>query len=207
NVIITQRHESREREMVNVQHLANRGVDGLLVSLSSESVDISYLKELHEKGLPIVFFDRITDEIETHKVTADNHQGSFHATEHLIYQGFKKIAHITSSPYLSITKERLEGYQAELEQHGIPFNESMVKYCSHGGMINNEVDEALNALFKNKVKPDAVFTAGDRLTLTCFGSLKRLKLKNEIGFTGFTNTKVSDLFSPTLTVIKQPAFE
>ena len=207
HVIITQSHESMEREMVNVQHLANRGVDGLLVSLSSESIDISYLKDLHEKGLPIVFFDRITDEIETHKVTADNHQGSFHATEHLIFQGYKRIAHITSSPYLSITKERLEGYKAALEKHRIDFDESLVKYCSHGGMINSEVDEALNALFKNKIKPDAIFTGGDRLTMTCFGSLKRLRSKNDVGFTGFTNTKVGDLFSPSLTVIKQPAFE
>src|SRR5688572_22112121 len=196
HVIISQTHESYERENVTIQHLASRSVDGLLISLSNETTDLTNLKQLHEKGLPIVFFDRITDEIRTHKVTADNHQGSFHATEHLIYQGYKKIAHITSSPHLSITKERLEGYKAALEKHKITFNESLVKYCSHGGMINNEVDEALNTLFKNKVKPDAVFTAGDRLTLTCFGSLKRLKLNNEIGFTGFTNTKVSDLFSP-----------
>src|SRR5688572_3420263 len=97
HVIITQSHESQEREKVNVQHLASRGVDGLLVSLSSESEEISYLKELHEKGLPIVFFDRVTDEIETHKVVANNQLGAFHATEHLIYQGFKRIAHLTSS--------------------------------------------------------------------------------------------------------------
>src|SRR3954467_8415013 len=59
HVIITQSHESQDRERVNVEHLASRGVDGLLISLSSESVDISYLKELHEAGLPIVFFDPI----------------------------------------------------------------------------------------------------------------------------------------------------
>src|SRR5687767_1065208 len=63
HVIITQSHESQEREKVNVQHLASRGVDGLLVSLSSETIDFTYLKELHEKGLPIIFFDRVTSEI------------------------------------------------------------------------------------------------------------------------------------------------
>src|SRR5947209_6130796 len=138
HVIITQSHESAEREKVNVEHMAARGVDGLLVSISSETTDLSYLKELHEKGLPIVFFDRITDEIETHKVTANNYLGAFHATEHLIYQDFKRIAHITSSPYLSITKERLNGYKAALEKHKIPFNESLVKHCNHGGMITQE---------------------------------------------------------------------
>ncbi len=208
HVIIAQSHESHDREKVNVEHLASRGVDGLLISLSSESVDISYLKELHEKGLPIVFFDRITDEIETHKVVANNHLGAFHATEHLIYQGYKKIAHITSSPYLSITKERLAGYRDALDKHNIPFNESLVKYCNHGGMIAQEVEDAINDLFRGKTKPDAIFAAGDRLTIVCFGMLKRMKQKKaDVGFTGFTNTKVGDLFAPTLTVVRQPAFE
>lgn len=207
HVIITQSHESQEREKVNVQHLASRGVDGLLVSLSSESIDLSPIKELHDKGLPIVFFDRVTDEIETHKVIADNYLGSFHATEHLIYQGFKKIAHITSSPYLSITKERLQGYREALEKHKIPFNESLIRYINHGGMIVDEVEEAMNSLFKAKVKPDSLFTAGDRLTTVCFGLLKNMNPKKDIGFTGFTNTKLADLFSPSLTAIRQPAFE
>ena len=207
HVIITQSHESHEREKVNVEHMAARGVDGLLISLSSESVDLSYLKDLHEKGMPIVFFDRITREIETHTVVANNYLGAFHATEHLIYQGYKKIAHVTSSPYLSITKERLEGYKDALGKHNIPFNEAMVKYCLHGGMILSEIEEALNALFKAKVKPDAVFTAGDRLTIVCYSLLKQMKQKKEAGFTGFTNIQVSDLFSPALTVVRQPAFE
>ena len=207
HVTITQSHESADRERVNIEHMAARGVDGLLISLSSESVDISYLKELHEKGMPIVFFDRVPDEIATHKVTANNYLGAFHATEHLIYQGFKRIAHITSSPYLSITKERLDGYKAALEKHGLAFQESLVKYCNHGGMIAQEVEDVLNELYKAKAKPDAIFTAGDRLTIVCFGILKRLKQKKEAGFTGFTNTQVADLFSPQLTVVRQPAFE
>lgn len=208
HVIITQSHESQEREKVNVQHLASRGVDGLLISLSSESEQIPYLTELHDKGLPIVFFDRVTNEIETHKVTANNYLGTFQATEHLINQGFKEIAHITSSPHLSITKERLEGYKDALAKHKIPINESLIKYCTHGGMISQEVEDALNSLFKGKVKPEAIFTAGDRLTTVCFGLLKRMKQKRgDVGFTGFTNTQVGDLFSPTLTVIRQPAFE
>jgi LacI family transcriptional regulator len=144
HVIITQSHESEEREKVNVLHHASRSVDGLLISLSSGSVDITYLKELHEKGLPIVFFDRIADEIETHKVTANNYLGAFQATEHLIYQGFKKIAHVTSAPYLSITIERLQGYKEALEKHNIPFDESLVKNCNHGGMIAEEVEEAVS---------------------------------------------------------------
>jgi LacI family transcriptional regulator len=207
HVIITQSHESQEREKVNVQHLASRGVDGLLISVSSESVDIDYIKELHDKGLPIVFFDRISDEIITHKVVANNHIGAFHATEHLIYQGFKRIAHITSSPYLSITKERLEGYREALMKHKIPYNEALIRYCNHGGMIISEVEEAVESLYKGRSKPDAIFTAGDRLTTACLAVFKEMNPKKEAGFTGFTNTNLADLFCPSLTTVQQPAFE
>lgn len=207
HVIFTQSHESQEREKVNIQHLTSRSVDGLLISLSNETVDLSYLKELHEKGLPIVFFDRISDEIETHKVTVDNYLGAFHATEHLIYQDYKKIAHITNSPSLSITKERLNGYKAALEKHNIAYKDNYVKYCRHGGMIREEVEEGFNELFKEKQKPDAIFTASDRLTTVCFSLLKQLKQKKEAGLIGFSNTDLADLFSPSLTTVRQPAFE
>jgi LacI family transcriptional regulator len=207
HVIITQSHESEEREKVNVMHHASRSVDGLLISLSSGTVDLSYLKDLHEKGLPIVFFDRITDEIDTHKVTANNRMGAFQATEHLIYQRFKKIAHLTSSPYLSITKERLQGYREALEKHHIPFDEKLIRYCNHGGMIAEEIEEAVTSLFKNKSKPDAIFTTGDRITTVCFKFLKDMKPRREVGFAGFTNIKVGELFDPPITVVRQPAFQ
>lgn len=207
HVIISQSHESQEREMVNVQHLASRSVDGLLVSLSSETTDLSHLKQLHEKGLPIVFFDRVTNEIETHKVIANNRLGAFHATEHLIYSGYKRIAHITNSPSLSITSERLQGYREALEKHGIEYNEQLVQYCNHGGMIADEVDAAFARLFSGKNKPDAIFTAGDRITTVCLSHMRSAKKNLDVAVTGFTNTNLADLFSPSLTTIRQPAFE
>src|SRR5690348_11636424 len=91
HVIISQSHEARERERVNIEYMTAPDVDGILISLSSETADLAYFKELHDKGMPIVFFDRISDQIETHTVTANNYLGAFHATEHLIFEGFKKI--------------------------------------------------------------------------------------------------------------------
>ena len=104
NVIITQSHESYEREVNDLQFLASRSIDGLLVSVSSETKDFSHLLELQNKGLPIVFFDRIVENIETHKVVVNNFKGSYDATAHLIKNGHRKIAHLTNSESLSITK-------------------------------------------------------------------------------------------------------
>jgi LacI family transcriptional regulator len=130
NVIITQTHESYELEVKNVGHLTHRSIDGLLISLSTETKDIAHLNTLHKQGLPIVFFDRITDEIDTHKVIADNFKGGYDATRHLLDSGYKRIAHITSPPNISITKERFAGYSKALEEAGMAITDDYIKYCA-----------------------------------------------------------------------------
>jgi LacI family transcriptional regulator len=209
HVIISQTHESYERETVTIQHMASRSVDGLLVSLSNETTDLGHLKQLHEKGLPIVFFDRITDEIKTHKVTANNFKGAFDSTQHLIQQGCRRIAHITNSPNLSITKERLEGYKKALEQNNLPFDDKLVQYCHHGGMIYAEIEEAVGRLLKAKQRPDAILTASDRITTSCLKALKNedINIPADLLLIGFTNTNMAELFSPPLSAVRQPAFE
>lgn len=209
HVIISQSHESFERETVIVDHLASRSVDGLLVSVSSGTTDYNHFKQLYEKGLPIVFFDRVTSEINTHKVIADNFKGAYDATEHLINNGFKRIGHITSAPYLSISMERLEGYKEALRKNNIEFDEKLVQHCHNGGMIYDEVEDALKKIFKLKQKADALFTAGDRITTTCMQALQKLgkKIPDDIAIIGFTNTTIGELFNPSLSVVRQPAFE
>jgi LacI family transcriptional regulator len=209
HVIISQTHESYEREVVNVQHLASRSVDGLLVSLSSQTTDISHLISLHERGLPIVFFDRVADEIDTHKVIANNEKGAFDATTHLINSGYKRIAHLTSSNSLSISKERLSGYEAALKAKGLTLNPDYIKHCPHGGMLYEETENAIRELMALPEKPDAIFVAGDRLSTGCLSVFKNLKIKvpTDMAIAGFSNSDVLDLFNPSLTSVRQPAFE
>jgi len=209
HIIISQSHESVERENVNINHLASRSVDGLLVSLSSETKDLANLMDLHDKGLPIVFFDRITDEINTFKVIVDNERAAHDATIHLIKKGHTRIAHITSAQNLSITRERLEGYKKALAENNIPFNEKFVHHCSHGGMIQQEIEDALKKMWALKQKPDAVVTASDRITTGFLLAMKKMHLKapENIAVVGFTNTNVPEIFNPPLTTVRQPAFE
>lgn len=208
-VIITQTHESWESEILTAQHLFSRAVDGLIVSLSAETDNVDHFTELHEKGLPIVFFDRVTDELKTHKVISNNFQGAYEATEHLIQNGYRKIAHITSSNHLSITLERLEGYIKALENHNIKVEDDYIKYCSHGGMIREEIENGLDELLSLESKPDAIFTASDRISTTTLSLLRRMNINipDEIALVGFTNSVSSEIFNPSLTSIVQPAFE
>lgn len=208
-VIISQSHETYENEVKNLKHLESRQIDGLLVSLSSETKDISQFKQLHEKGIPVVFFDRTSDGIDTFRVESDNESGSFALTNHLIEQGFKKIAHITSSPNISITTSRLDGYKKALLQNGFKLDEDYIRYCMHGGRDENEIEKAIDGLLALANPPDAIFTASDRITLTTLSSLTKrgLRIPENIAIGGFSNFSSSHLFEPSLTTVVQPAFE
>lgn len=206
HVVIFQSQESYERELEKVEYLTARRVDGLLMSLSSQTIDISHLKSLHERGLPLVFFDRIPADIHTHKVVVDNHKGAYQATAHLLATGRRRIAHITSQPGLSITKERLSGYLAALEEYNVPFDENLVKYCSY---TSEEVEVNLDSLFALPVPPDAFLTGADRLALGYFAGLKKrgINIPETVAFVGFSNLNVAELLNPPMSAVVQPAFQ
>jgi DNA-binding LacI/PurR family transcriptional regulator len=209
NVIISQSNESYEREIMDLHYLASRSVDGLLISLSTETNDTSHLKALHDKGLPIVFFDRISEDINTHVVIVDNFRGAYEATEHLIKNGYRKIAAIANSEFLSITTERLAGYKEALKNNGIEPKDGYIKHCFYGGMIFSEIEDAVNKLLTLDDKPDAIFTTSDKLTTGCLKTLKRrgLDVPGNIALAGFCNSDITELLNPSLTVVRQPAFE
>ncbi len=209
NVIVAQSHESYDREVVDLQFLSSRSVDGLIISLATETTDLSHIKALHDRGMPIVLFDRITDEINTHKVIVDNYRGAYDATEHLIKNGFKRIAALAGSEFLSITSERLAGYNDALKAHGLEYSKEYVQHCYYGGMVFSEVEEAVNKLLTLQKRPDAIITTSDKLTTGCLRTLKRrgISIPDEIGMIGFSNYDIAELVDPPLTVIRQPAEE
>lgn len=208
-VTISQTHESFTRELENIEHLMLRSVDGLLISLAAETRDLHYINRLLDEKFPIVFFDRVINKANTHCVVADNFGGSYNATKHLIENGYKRIAHITSSPNISITWERLKGYQKALSECGIAEENDYVKFCEYGGMNYEEVEAAVGELLSLKEPPEAIITASDRITIKCFSVLKKrnIQIPAQVALAGFSNFSSPELFNPSLTTIKQPAFE
>jgi len=209
NVIISQSNESYERELMDLHYLSSRSVDGLLISLSTETNDISHLLSLHQKGLPIVMFDRVSHDIPTHNVVVDNFRGAYEATEHLLQNGYRNIAAIANSEFLSITAERLSGYKEALQKYGIQYDPAYVKHCFYGGMVFSEIEEAVNKLYTLKRKPDAIITMSDKLTTGCLKTLIRrgMRVPADIALVGFSNSDIAELLNPSLTVIRQPALE
>lgn len=207
NVIIAQSHDSYEREVINIEHLANRSVDGLLISMSAQTTHYDHIKKLHEQGLPIVFFDRIIDDIDTFKVTTDNFKASFDATSHLVKKGYKRIAHITNAPQLSITIDRINGYKEALKAYQLPFDETLIKYCYAAGRELQEVEDAVISLLSATNKPDAIFIASDRLSTGTLRALNKISPSPDIPILGFSNSDVIDLLSPQISYVRQKAFE
>ncbi len=210
NVIIAQSHESYEREILNLQYLASRSIDGLLISVSSETENLDHLINLHKRGFPIVFFDRVVEDLATHKVGVDNYKGAYDATTELIKNGHQNIAMVAGSEFLSITKERVAGYHQALSDHHLPFDANQIEYCLHGGMLYEEVENALEKLlYHNNNKPTAVIASADKLTTNClrYFKSKNLQVPSDIAMIGFSNLDLTDLLSPSLSVIRQPAFE
>ncbi len=208
-VVIFQTGELYEREVANTKQLVSRRVDGLLVSMSSMTEDESHFEQLIVKGMPIVFFDRVPKTIDAYKITSDNYNGAYKATAHLIANGFRQIAHVTSHEGLSITQERLSGYKAALADHGLTFQPHFIQYCQHGGAIADEMELAMNRIFAAGIIPDAIFAASDRLTFSCLYGLKKrgYKVPGDVGLVGFTNLPMVDLMDPPLTTVTQPAIE
>ena len=206
NVIITQSNESLDREMMNLQTLFNNRVDGVLVSLSKESFDHSHLEAMMQKGLPIVFFDRVADDLNSSKVTVDDFLGGYQATQHLIAQGYKRIAHLAGPSGFDITNDRLEGYRKAHEEAGLEVDEELVLFDRASG--ESDAYAAVHELLKHK-DPDALFASND---LSAMGAIKAARqlgkdVPTDFGVVGFSNWQFTALTNPSISTIEQPGFE
>ncbi|WP_207497243.1 LacI family DNA-binding transcriptional regulator [Aridibaculum aurantiacum] len=209
NVIISQSHESYIREVSDLNYLASRSIDGLLISVSAETNSMEHLQKLHTRGLPIVFFDRINEELNTHKVIIDNFKAAYKATEHLVQQGFRQIACVVNSAHLSIAQDRIEGYKKALADNGLQVNPEHLHCCSPAADLHLEVEKGVNKFLELQQKPDAIVGLSDKITVGALKVLqtKKIRIPEEMGLVGFSNSDLTELLNPSLTIIRQPAFE
>ncbi|MBE9597907.1 LacI family DNA-binding transcriptional regulator [Pedobacter sp. MC2016-24] len=210
-IIIMQSKESQKQEQACIELLYAGGVDGILISPACETIDFSYLISLQESGLPVVLFDRLIDQINTHKVGANNFKGAYDATQHLIANGYQNIAHLNTNTILNIATERLNGYKKALSDHSIPYRPELLRSCDYtdANTLNADLEEALKYYMSMDNKPDAIFTATDQISTRCLVLLNKLgyKIPHDVALIGFTNTELADAFSPSLSTVHQPAFE
>ena len=206
NLIISQSDESYDTEVANSKVMLVHQVDGLMVSITKETANFEHLKVFQRKGIPIVFFNRVCDEMIVPKVLVEDTQGAFSAVEHLIKRGKKRIAHLSGPQSLSISKKRQEGYTNALTKYKIPFDKKLI--VNYDLTISN-VEQHIDYFLSLEPRPDALFAINDPAAIEAIRIIKKkgLKIPEDIAVIGFSNDIVSSFIEPALTTVEQPIQE
>lgn len=203
NVIVCVSDESFDKEVINMELLANGSIDGFIMALSSGTQlknDYNHLKEVTEQGIPLVLFDRVAEDIKCDKVYINDKKGAYNAVTKFIKDGRKRIALITTEDYISVSRERAMGYNQALSDNGLDFNEDLILK-----LPSMEIDEKVIEDFFEREKVDAVLSVNEIFAIHSMRLVqsKGLKIPEDISFIGFTDGLLSKYASPGLTAIAQ----
>ena len=203
NVIVCLSDESFDKEVINMEMLANGSTDGFIMSLSKETQqkkDFHHLQEVINQGMPVVLFDRISNDILCDKVIIDDQLAAYEATHFLISKGLKKIALLTTVDYVSVGKLRTDGYLNVLHDHGIEVDESLIIRIED----TEHCDEKINELLENK-SVDAILAVNELFAVTAIklAMAKGIKIPEDLSVVAFTDGIISKYSTPTITTISQ----
>jgi LacI family transcriptional regulator len=205
-MIIMHSQENREKEMANVQLLFDQQVDGLLASLSFGTTNMDHFKKFSNEGKPVVFFDRVETGGDNCNVVIDNVGTGYAATRHLIQQGCKRIAIITSCLERNVYRDRYTGFRKALADHTIPFDNDLLIVK---GITEQAGMEAAEQIIGMPEKPDGLFVTNDLVAAACMRSLMEhgFQVPNDIAIVGFNNDPICRLTVPAITSINYSGME
>ena len=202
NVLIYQTNESYEYEKRGVQTFLQSQVDGILASISKETINLDHYNEIKKRGVPLILFDRVSDALDVSSVVVNDYAGAFEATKHLIEQGCKRIAHIGGQQHVNIFNLRLKGYIDALNVHNIAVNEDLIIY---GKVSIESGKECMRHLIQADLMPDGVFAVEDFTALGALQAIKSFKIEvpQEIALIGFANEAFGEYVTPSLSTVNQ----
>lgn len=203
NVIVCVSDESFDKEVINMEMLANGSVDGFIMSLSAETQkknDFNHLKEIMEQGIPLVLFDRVTNEIECDKVLVNDQEAAVIAVNKFIENGKRNIALVTTEDYFSVCKAREAGYREALAANSLKIDERLILKLPFMDVDENAIKE-----FFNNHDIDAVLCVNEIFAIHCMNLVQKkgMRIPEEISFIGFTDGILSKYANPGLTSIAQ----
>ena len=211
NVIIGLSNESFDKEVINMQMLANGSIDGFILSIAKETLqqqDYHHFKETINQGMPIVMFDRIVNEIHCDKVIIDDLKGSRNAVSKLLSNGCRNVAIITTKDYVNVGKLRTQGYLAALEDYKITPDTNLILKVDDELVSEDHLDsleKQIEGLFQNFKNIDGVFAVNELYAIIAMKVARNLgmKIPEDIQFIGFTDGVLSKHATPSLTTVSQ----
>uniref|UniRef100_UPI004048D897 LacI family DNA-binding transcriptional regulator n=1 Tax=Flavobacterium sp. TaxID=239 RepID=UPI004048D897 len=203
NVIVCLSDESFDKEVINMELLANGSTDGFIMSLSKETQqkkDFHHIQEIISQGMPVVMFDRVTNDVFCDKVIIDDQEAAFNAVQFFIDSGFKKIGLITTVDYVSVGKLRTDGYKKALLSNGISVNEDLIVKIEDIDNCSVKIEN----LIKN-IKCDAIFAVNELFAVTAIkiATKNNLKVPDDISVIGFTDGIISQFSTPSISTVSQ----
>lgn len=202
NVLIYQSNEAENFEQQGVQTFLRSRVSCVLASLAKETTHLRHFAELKRRGVPLVLFDRVSDELDVPSVVVNDYQGALLATRHLAQQGCLRIAHIAGQQHVPIFHTRLQGYKDALRQLQLPAPDELVVY----GQVTIESGyQCMRQLLQLEEPPDAVFAVED---FTALGAMEALKdagmhIPQDVAIIGFANEAFGKYITPSLSTVDQ----
>ncbi len=206
DLIIAHSSESYTKEAANALNLFHKRVDGLIASLAFDTKDLDHFQSYEEKGIPVIFFDRVEEKSNSTKVIIDNYKCGYQATQHLIEQGCKRIVLVTASLKRNVYAQRHKGYTDALNDHLITYEKERVLIKDLSEQCG--VEAALQIL-KMKPLPDGAFITNDFSAAVCMRTLREngLRVPEDIAIVGFNNDAISKLVEPQMTTIDYPGID
>ena len=203
---VFQSNEDYEQETGIVNTIIKHNYAGVIASISKNTTDSSHFKLLNTFGIPLVFFDRVCNDIATPKVLVNNYEITLEATEYLIDKGYKHIAQLTGPTHINVFNDRKNGYQDAIAKHGL----SYFRQLSLDEEFTVELGErCLRDLMKEEEKPDAIISSSILLTMGVAIQARALSLRipEDLALIGFGNHISSVIMQPRLTSIYQSETE
>jgi LacI family transcriptional regulator len=207
NVLISQSNDKYENEVSNSKALYDSRISGLVVSLAMETQDVGHFARFIEKGIPIVFVDRVPQEFNSYKVVIDNYKAGYDATSHLIEQGCRRIAHFGGAQHRNIYKDRRQGYMDALKEHSLPIAEDLILALNI--LSFEEGLKATAALLDLDEPPDGIFSANDTAAVSAIVCAKQrgLKVPEDLAVIGFNDDFIASIIDPPMSTVSHPAHQ
>src|SRR4030095_6794927 len=178
---------------------------GLMISVSNTTSSFEHLHEYQEAGVPLVLFDRVCNDMEAPRITTDDTEASFKATELLLRSCCRKCAFLSMADNLSICSLRRSGYAKALAKYGLADREIIV--AGSPDDENNRVK--IRELLQQESRPDAIFAAVEKLAVNTYEVCDELnnRIPQQLKVISFSNLTAAALFNPSLSTVVQPAYQ
>jgi DNA-binding LacI/PurR family transcriptional regulator len=205
NVMMCQSNEKWEHEVKNIQTLVSARVDGILISVAKETTNFDHFRAASERGLPLVFFDRIVEELDTDRVIVDDEIGAYNAVNHLLRMGKKRIIHLSGPSNLPIARYRIEGYKRAMKEYRLTPSPNDIIKCD----TSEEASDLIPKILRSNPRPDAIFAVNDLTAVQALIIAKHMgfKVPEDIAIVGFTNSQIATMTEPGLTSVDQKGYE